>query len=168
MVQQVIAGVATGPRPKIDHPAVRKLVLDVLVSEVMKWAWDSNQEQEMRKDLNAVLNRGHEDGFKSARYLEQHCHWVGCDMALVKILDEIDTYLFMAIQTLTKAWVQLSGVTPKYSEGQVVTHKGNQATITDVKHETAEYVLNIPALGHVHPGTVGITGTFVPWEDIDA
>lgn len=156
-------------RPQRSHPGVVALVADDLMPHIMGWLDNEEDEDEVREQLIDVLD-DFRDGYDMAKRLEDdHC-WES-DSELVDILDGASFYSHHKAAVM--AWIRDNGIAPRFPEGQAVKVKQSKydkeirdGEITKVS-EDGNYIVMIPALGHVRSG-LGTHGCVLTWEDVEA
>lgn len=168
----------TTPRPRQHDDAVIEKAIDRLLPAVLKHL-DINPSSTDPDDLdyikdcrNDLIKSADDDGYAFARNLD-HKSW-DPDAELVDILDSYGTYLYAARQEAVKAWVKEVNPQPLYTVGTKVRYKRDMygsdwvdATIAEIRTETAEYVINSTQLhGLSHGGSVHTMGDIVPFEHV--
>jgi hypothetical protein len=148
-------------------------VIDWLVSNEARTI-DEAESQEIREQLEEAIEFGDGDGYSIARLLDD-LGW-SPDSELVDILDRAAQYESEALDALVYEWLVANQTQPAHCVGDVVQYNSGAGrpvniytgTIIEIDPKGGKYVIHVPELGHVADGQVGIQGTYVPWEVIDA
>lgn len=148
-------------RPSERTPEIMEAAVDMLMPTVWDWVIESSSagscssdEREMvrLKLIKAVKNSTRDfDGYDLAKTIEQQFMW-DVDASLVEILDSYSHLLYKAHRNAVKAWVIENNIIPQRDVGDdimvIVFQVGYHGRIVHVDTETAQYSVNIPALGH--------------------
>jgi len=158
-------------RPRLSSDTISKHVADILLPRVLLWLKEdpaSDEVERIRDEVyNAIRRAPHGDSYRIANYLEERYYW-SVDSDLVHIFEEVSFISFKKHDELVAAWVQESGVKPKFSVGAKVSFKDDGDTysgeVTRVNARLGTYVVFCQDLGHVKSGT-GTLGVVLPFED---
>jgi hypothetical protein len=177
-------------RPRESDDAIFEQAIDLLMPSVWDWVTASsgqaNYPNEEREGVRAELKKciGHnsytKDGYQLARSLE-YSMWEP-DSELVDILDSYTIFIDRAHREAVKLWVVDNQIIPQKNIGDAVLVKVRgveyDGFILSVDTTTAQYTINIPALGHIEHtfdngvatrvgSETGTFGTIKPVEEID-
>lgn len=178
------------PRPSERDDDIFEKAIDLLMPSVWDWVTASsgqenypNEEREYtREELKKAIGRNSytKDGYQLARSLE-YSMWEP-DSELVDILDSYSVFLDRAHREAVKLWVIDNQIIPQKKIGDTVFVKVRgveySGRILEIDTTTAQYTINIPALGHVEyifenetatrvDNGSGTLGTIKPVEEID-
>jgi hypothetical protein len=141
--------VSSQAEPKTKRPThyskevIEQSALKIL-PEVMAWikdadADDVSSEQDVLFYLIKAV-RGNHDAYDFARNLERY--HLSPNFDLCEILNNFSTY--SAHTELVKQWVAAEGVTLALAVGQEVETARGRGRITELRHETAQYIVTPP------------------------
>ena len=147
-------------RPTEHDKDVFEGAIDMLLPSVLEWEIVTS-EQDMCSDderktirdelIKGIRSSNDKDGYALARSLERSVMW-SPDAALVDILDYFGSFLARVHREKVKSWVIKSNIIPQKSIGDSVRVKvrGGEydGFVLSVDKTTAQYTINIPALGH--------------------
>ena len=154
------------PRPSDRDEKVRLAAIQMILPEVIQWVGDEfkeHQKDELVENLLFVL--GESDGYRAARKLECDRGW-DPDEDLVEVLSGLSSCLSDVCREAVKRWADANQIKPKLKVGDVVSaprFRIAEGTITNIRHETAEYVVTTPDFFRRNPAALG-GGTLVPFE----
>lgn len=127
-------------RPKSYSPAVIEAAAKRLLPDVLKWLGeDEDVDGDTLRELAQAL-RGNQDGYAIARELE---HW-GPDAELVEILDGAGGHIWNAQDAAVKEWVKTNGLKLAPLMGATVKARQGVGVVTELRHETAQYIVTPP------------------------
>lgn len=145
-----------------------------MAEQIIDWENDSSSDVDETADslkkLFSISDIYMEDGYELAKTMEKD--WgLEVDTELVNVLDGFSNIIHMACSAAERKWVKDCWITPKHVIGDIVTTKVKgkeyQGTIVEIHNDLAEYVINIPELGHVKKGEMGTQGTVKHFEEIE-
>lgn len=181
------------PRPSERDEAVLDTAIEMIMPSVWDWItaldhYESDEREGVRLDLKKAIGRSYIsfDGYQIARNLEQSALWEP-DSELVDVLDAFIRFVHQAHRDAVKLWVSENAIIPQHRVGDSVLVKvrgvEHEGLITRVDEETAQYSVNIPALGHVphiltkdengnavvekESSATGTLGIILPVEEVD-
>lgn len=147
-------------RPTEHDKDVFEGAIDMLLPSVLEWEIVTS-EQDMCSDderktirdelIKGIRSSNDKDGYALARSLERSVMW-SPDAALVDILDYFGSFLARVHREKVKSWVIKNNIIPQKSIGDSVRVKvrGGEydGFVLSVDKTTAQYTINVPALGH--------------------
>ncbi len=180
-------------RPSERTPEIIEAAVNMLMPTVWDWVtassstenYPTDERETARLELIKAVNsstRGF-DGYDLAKTIERQSMWE-VDASLVDILDSYSHFLYQAHRDAVKAWVIENNIIPQKDIGDdvivSVLRSEYNGKIVRVDAETAQYSVNILALGHAEhefltvdgkkvaksKGT-GTLGVIKPVEEID-
>jgi hypothetical protein len=166
------------PPIRIKRPTISTIdfseAYEEMAEEIISWEKDGSDDlaatADSLKELFSVSELLTENGYELAKKMERN--WaLNIDTELVNILDGFSSIIYTACNEAERKWVKDCCITPKYSVGYIVktTVKGKEyfGKIVSVYNNQAQYVINIPELGHAKEGEMGTQGTIKNFEDIE-
>ena len=144
-----------------------------MAKDILEWLGDNSASiDEIVEDLTKNFSKhdlSNEDGYHLARKLEKDCMY-DSDSELVQTMDCFAHYMRMACNEAERKWVTDCWITPKHSIGDSVEveYRGKNyiGTILNIYTDKAEYVINVPELGH-SSGSQGTQGVVEHFEEIE-
>jgi len=166
------------PPIRIKRPTIDTIdfsdAYEEMAEEIIGWEKDKSADlsetAEALKELFSVSELSGEDGYELAKKMERN--WsADVDTELVNILDGFSHIIHMTCNEAERQWVKDCCITPKHSVGYIVktTVRGKEyfGTIVSIYKDQAQYIINIPELGHAKEGEMGTQGTIKHFEDIE-
>lgn len=163
------------PRPtKLSEDMVLKVVKQ-LAELLYSWApeWSDDELIETAQYLYKQIDYS---GYELAKKLEDK-FLINPNSQLVELLEDIPYIKREALDEQVKAWVAQEHIEPKHKVGAEVKvnvkYPSNIAgeyvgIIRNIEHSTAKYIIGVPALGDVAPGSGnGTTGRYFNFEDVE-
>lgn len=172
------------PRPDINNPEVKRRAALKVLPEVLEWygcdvRTEDGEKEEILKQLTKVVGL---DGYEAASDLDRE-GWYP-DAGLVNILEGVNIH--SARDECVREWLEQNGVTPKLKVGDRVNLANAANRLGISRNERAKilaspepvvgevigirdgrYTLNVPALGHVRPDGIGVTGIVLDFEEVE-
>jgi len=129
----------------------------------------SGNEDDMAEGIaEAIKDNPGADGYELARKLDDN-GWIEVDFSMCEELDGVFGEMMGIVREKTKEWVGANGIKPKNNLGDLVeiTQGGRQynGEIIQIYADQAEYVVNVPDLGHIKDG-LGTHGCIIKFEDM--
>jgi hypothetical protein len=169
-------------RPGMNDASVVAKHMEAIREQVRQYLiQDGEPEPDMEQAMEDVARamKFEFDGYRIAQDLE-HLGW-NADAQLVELMETLGHERSEAHRAIVHQWVIDEGITPKLAVGDQVSFtqrrpEGNrfEGEITKIDGEHAQYLINVPSLGHVRDGThpdkkrgMCVYGTFVPFEDVE-
>jgi hypothetical protein len=143
---------------------------------VISWLQEGNKSirfseedsQLTRDDLKRAIEF-EDDAYEITRSLDD-MGWGEC-RSLINLMDRVESFRRSSHKYFVEKWVLNNGVQPKAKVGETVGFKHNDGkqysgTIISILETEAKYLVFCPDLGHVKKGTIGVQGTYLPYEDV--
>lgn len=173
MIEELPLGYAEQPnppnRPRPSEERFCKLAAHDISGHIVSWLSECEDLATVDDDLIDQLTEAikfSSDGFRRAKYLCDSYLWEG-DTKLVEILDSAST--FRHHRAAVEEWVVSNRITPKRGLYSVVRYRGEVGTITAIKRETAEYIVQTDVWLRQNPEQrqYPTSGYLVPFEDVE-
>jgi hypothetical protein len=166
-----IAGYWKGkPRPTSADEELKKLAVNELLPQVLKWQKDYEKEEipKIAEELVDVIEES-ADGFKICRDLENNYHWA-CDSELVEIFDNFSFWEYR--KASSNAWIRDNEIKPKFKVGMEVkipkrkrVNKGIETgIIKKVREDEGVYIVDTQWGEEKSNGTYGL---IIYWEELE-
>lgn len=161
------------PRPTIENINFEGAYLK-MANDIVEWENDDSESIEDTsnhlKKIFSPKDLQFANGYEIARELESS--WgLDPDTELVNTLDQFSHYIYTVISEAEKKWVIDCNIKPSLPKGKevVVEYKGKKytGTILSIYSDKAEYVINVPELGHVGEGEIGTQGLVYHFENLE-
>lgn len=159
------------PRPTKENIDFSEVYLD-MTEDIIDWDLELD-EDDILADLKKYISINEiliSNGYELAKKFEDDL-CLEPDAELVEILDGFSMYVYDCISKAEKEWVKACNITPSLSIGDLVEveyrKKPYQGKIYDIKLDKAEYIVNVPDLGHVEAGQSGTNGLYFHFEDVE-
>jgi hypothetical protein len=178
----LFGNVAAEPRPTQITDEMLHRVAEKLLPEVLRWLSDGggmHDRDNVERDLVDILKSGgfHSwDPYKLTKALEDDHGWE-CDSKLSEILEQADNFISDERTAAINRWIKANNIQPVFAKNDAVqfSRKGSHGektytgTILEVYPDTASYLVNVPAMGHMtldelRAHKTGTRGTYVPFE----
>lgn len=169
-------------RPERHDPEVFEIAFAAFWPKLWKYLKTQpditdNTEADWRDSARKILdNNLEEDGYRLAKDFEDG-NW-SVDADFVEVADEWSHALYEAVKTAVKKWAEEEKLVPLLTLGQQVkvdisTYRFKpdirDGEIIEIRRDQGIYTVFVASAGHIRPnsGKSGVTGLYVPYEDLE-